>query len=354
LRMNKKIEAQKEELTHTLEQLQKAHQKLIESEKMAALGQVIANIAHELNTPLGSIHSSVTNISHFLTHTLEKLPTFFQSLTQEHQQDFLVLLQKSMQPTISLSSKEKRQHRRVLIQKLAQHDIDNAENIADTLVEIGIAQHIEPLLPLLKDAHGMNALNLSYQLAGLQKNAKTLSIASKRVSKVIFALKSFSRQEQKNRWVQANLTDGIETVLTLYYHQTIQGVTIVRNYSQLPLVFCIPEEMNQVWMNLILNSLQAMNNKGILQIDTQMNGTEVLIKITDNGTGIPEQIQPYIFNTFFTTKQVGEGSGLGLNIVKKIMEKHQGQITFTSEPGKTTFSIHLPLRQKDRQNNENA
>jgi len=360
LRMNKKIEAQKEKLAYTLEQLQKSHQKLIESEKRAALGQVIANIAHELNTPLGSLHSSVTNISHFLTHTLENLSVFLQLLPQKHQQDFLVLLEKSsIQSVISLSSKEKRQYRRALIQQFAEYEIDNPENIADTLVEIGIYQNIEFLLPLLKNRHGTKALNLIYQIASLQKNVYTVGIASKRISKVIFALKSFTRQEQKHRWVQANLIDGLETVLTLYYNQIVQGVTVVRNYTQLPLVRCIPEELNQVWMNVILNALQAMNNKGTLQIDTSVNDIEVLIKITDSGSGIPESIQSTLFEPFVTTKAVGEGSGLGLNIVKKIMDKHQGQITFTSEPNQTTFNIylpliHLPLEQKEKENNENT
>jgi signal transduction histidine kinase len=141
-----------------------------------------------------------------------------------------------------------------------------------------------------------------------------------------------------------NITQGIETVLTLYQNQIKQGVEVVRNYqAQLPAVQCYPDELNQVWTNLIHNALQAMDNQGTLTIDAVQKDTSVLVKITDSGKGIPPEILPNIFEPFFTTKPAGEGSGLGLDIVKKIIEKHQGKIDVESVPGQTAFTVSLPI-----------
>jgi signal transduction histidine kinase len=121
-------------------------------------------------------------------------------------------------------------------------------------------------------------------------------------------------------------------------------VEVVRNYqAQLPAVLCYPDELNQVWTNLIHNALQAMDNQGTLTIEAVQKDTSVLVKITDSGKGIPPEILPKIFEPFFTTKPAGEGSGLGLDIVKKIIEKHQGKIDVESVPGKTAFTVSLPI-----------
>jgi two-component system NtrC family sensor kinase len=112
-------------------------------------------------------------------------------------------------------------------------------------------------------------------------------------------------------------------------------------------VFCYPDELNQVWTNLIHNALQAMDYKGILTINATQQDTKVIITITDTGKGIPREIQDKIFEPFFTTKPTGEGSGLGLDIVQKIIEKHEGEIEVESMPGKTTFTVSLPIKLKD-------
>ena len=141
----------------------------------------------------------------------------------------------------------------------------------------------------------------------------------------------------------SNIVDDLETVLTLYQSQCKQGVAIVRNYEPMPEIWCYPSELNQVWMNLIYNALQAMQNQGTLTIDMRVNDSTIGIAITDTGIGIPPEIQSKIFDPFFTTKPVGEGSGLGLDIVRKILQKHHGAIEFTSVPGCTVFEVSLPI-----------
>lgn len=118
---------------------------------------------------------------------------------------------------------------------------------------------------------------------------------------------------------------------------------VIRNYEDIPPFFCYPDELNQVWTNLIHNALQAMDNKGTLTIDLREKNKKVEVSITDSGKGIPTELMSKIFQPFFTTKPPGEGSGLGLDIVRKILEKHQGNIEVESQPGKTTFTVSLPV-----------
>ncbi|MCK5524655.1 MAG: GHKL domain-containing protein [Thiomargarita sp.] len=339
-----KVQDRTRELSEALEELKLAQEELVQSEKMAALGQLVAGIAHEINTPLGAIRSSVGNIANFLDKkTLEELPRFFNSLSQEQQKDFFNLLQKGLQQEATFSIKEERKFKKALARTLEENGIKKATMVATKLVCIGIYDNIEDFLPLLKASNSADIIQIAYKLAGLQKSTHNISIATDRASKVVFALKSFARYDKSGKKISANLTDGIETVLTLYHHQLKLGIEVIKNYADLPLVQCYPDELNQVWTNLIHNAIQAMNNKGTLQIDVAMQEATMVINITDNGVGIPADIQGKIFDPFFTTKPPGEGSGLGLDIVRKIIEKHDGKISVTSTPGQTTFSVYIPI-----------
>ncbi len=332
------------ELANTLQELKRTQKELIQSEKMAALGQLIAGVAHEINSPLGAIRSSVQNIADFLGEQLQQLPIFFKQLSPERQQDFFALLHKSSEETDSLSSKETRQLKKLVQRQLESEGIDDADSLACTLLDIGVCNNIEAFLPLLKDSKNPNILETAYQFATVQKSTKNIITATDRAAKIVFALKSYSRYDQSGSKAIANITDGIDTVLTLYHYQIKHGVEVVRNYgTDLPSVLCYPDELNQVWTNLLHNALQAMGNKGVLKIDVKHQDNTISVSITDNGPGIPPEIMPRIFEPFFTTKPPGEGSGLGLDIVHKIIEKHQGQLQVESVPGQTKFTVCLPI-----------
>jgi signal transduction histidine kinase len=341
--LEQKVAQRTQELTQTLENLTKAQAELIQSEKMAVLGQLIAGIAHEINTPLGAIRSSIENIAEFLQENLTKLPKSFQSIPVEYQSCFIALLNSSSSSTNLLTSKEKRKLKRQLSERLEDEEIENAEDISDILIDMGAYEQIDTILPMLKAPQGKEILTLAYELGTLKTSASTITTATDRAAKIVFALKNYSHRDYTGEQEVANIIEGIETVLTLYHNKLKHGVEVIKNYGEIPSILCYADELNQVWTNLVHNALQAMDYQGTLTIDVQARSQHIVVNITDSGTGIPPEIASRIFEPFFTTKRAGEGSGLGLDIVKKIVNKHKGKIEVESVPGKTSFIVYLPI-----------
>jgi len=332
-----------QELSQTLATLQVTQQELINSEKMAALGQMIAGIAHEINTPLGVISSSIGYISNFFGENLPSFLEFWHSLSPESQSEFNQLLKKINQASPVLSTREQRQIKKDLLIQLQSYNLENPEQIAKMLLSIGVYQEVENLRSLLNNQQRDELLKTASTISNIQTSIKNIVTAIEKSSKIVFALKTYARYDQKNQKNQADIIQGIETVLTLYQNLFKQGVEVVRDYpDNLPLIWCYPEELNQVWTNLIYNSLQAMEYRGILTIEVAMQDKQLKVNITDTGCGIPPEIISKIFEPFFTTKPPGEGSGLGLHIAKQIVQKHDGEIIVTSQPGKTTFMVSFP------------
>ncbi|TVQ54085.1 MAG: GHKL domain-containing protein [Spirulina sp. DLM2.Bin59] len=320
-----------------------AQNELIQAEKMAALGQLVAGIAHEINTPLGAIRSSAGNMTKYLEQTLAQLPALLHSLDLEQTQAFVALLQRAMHTTPLTSAKVERKLRRNLGNELVAQGVKNGEAIAELLVLMGVYTDLENMIALLQSPQADQVITMAYKLSGLARSTQTINTATQRASKVVFALKSYAHQDHSGEKIPVQITDGIDTVLTLYHNQLKGGIEVVQKYQPLPPVWCYPDELNQVWTNLIHNAIHAMAQRGTLMIATQSCGDHVQIQFTDTGVGIPPEIQHRVFEPFFTTKATGEGSGLGLNIVQKIINKHEGRIELTSQPGATAFTISLPI-----------
>ena len=209
---------------------------------------------------------------------------------------------------------------------------------------MGIYEAIDEVVELLKKTNGHEVLELAYKLSELKKGIKTINTATERASKVVFALKSYVHQDPSGETQIADVTLGIDNVLTLYHSQIKHNVELTKTYApNLPQISCYPDELNQVWTNLIHNALQAMDNKGALAINVEQSGDYIQVNIQDSGTGISPEHKTKIFEAFFTTKAAGEGGGLGLHIVKKIIEKHVGKIEVESQPGCTIFKVLLPI-----------
>lgn len=344
LERTEEIQLKNSELASTLEELKSTQNHLIESEKLAALGQLIAGIAHEVNTPLGAVRASAQNANEAIDFIFEGLPAAIKRIDPEKLDIFfrIVNLARESGAHQQMTTKEERRFKKALVSSYEEKKIPNAFEIADILVDMNIYADVSEDISRLGN-EAVSLLNLAYNLVSISKNNLNILLAVDRATKIIFALKTYIHHEADEQMVPSNIVEGLESVLTLYQHQLKQNVNVEKRFSEeIPMVSCRVHELNQVWTNLIHNALQAMNNTGSLEIDVFPENDWLVVEITDSGKGIPEEVKQRIFTPFFTTKARGEGSGLGLSISKKIIEAHSGSISFRSNPGKTTFSIKLP------------
>lgn len=331
------------ELSNTLCDLEKTQEKLVNSEKLAALGQLIAGVAHEINTPLGAIRSSIGNIKQSLDFVLNEYPNFINELPEELKKDFLLLTKNSFKNKHMLTSKEERRYKKSITELLENHGVKNAYSYADTFVDMMVFENIENYLNLLKNKDAESIVETAYKITSLQRSTENIEYAADRASKVVFALKNSSRINNYEEQVLADITEGIDSVLILYNNQIKQGIEVVKQFESIPKIYCYFDELNQVWTNILHNAIYAMDLNGTLTIKTCVEKNWIVVAITDSGKGIPEDEINQIFNPFFSTKPKGEGTGIGLDISKRIIEKHQGEIKVTSKPGETTFSVYLPI-----------
>ena len=336
-------EAQQAHNEALLAQSELTQAQLAQAEKMASLGELIAGVTHEINTPIGAIKSSGASITEALSDALSQLPPLLQSLDASSTHLFLQLILQANTPKTPVSSREERTIVKATTEKIDAAGIEQPRQKAVVLVNLNAHHQLETFLPLLQHPHTERILETASNVAIAISSAKNINLAVERVAKIVLALKSFSRFDQSAEKIDANLAEGIETVLTIYQAQTKHGIEIVRNYDDMPDLNCLPDELIQVWTNLIHNALQAMNHQGTLTLTVRKHGNEAVVSVGDSGCGIPEEIRSKIFDVFFTTKPAGVGSGLGLDIVKKIIDKHQGRIDVQSEVNVgTTFSVYLP------------
>jgi C4-dicarboxylate-specific signal transduction histidine kinase len=211
--IQERLQEQKKHLEKALIELQSTQNQLVQSEKMVALGQLVANIAHEINTPLGAITSSINFIADNLQNTIPTLTQFLPTLPTEQAQAFHSLVRQASNNTQVLSSREERQIKRELRDMLVNLQVEDVDWVADTMVDMRIYQDIGVFLPLLQNK---DALILAYRLASIQRSASNIQVATQKASKIIFALKSFARQDTTEKQQEANINETLETVLTLY------------------------------------------------------------------------------------------------------------------------------------------
>jgi len=265
--------------------LEQAQTQLLQSEKMAAIGQLAAGVAHEINNPIGFVNSNIGTLSTYVYDLLKLVDSYEANevLLPVAQRDALAVLK-------------------------AQTDIAYLRG------DIG------PLLQESKD--------------GLQ-----------RVKRIVAELKDFAHVAE-SEWRDDNLEQGLDSTLNVVWNELKYKTQVIKEYGHPPAIECMLPQLNQVFMNLLVNAAQAIDEHGTITIRTGGKGEEVWVEIADSGKGIPPEILPKIFDPFFTTKPVGKGTGLGLSVSHGIVQSHCGRIEVESKIGEgTTFRIWLPMKQ---------
>ncbi len=281
------------ELTELNGKFSLAQEQLVQSEKLASIGQLAAGVAHEINNPIGYIFSNFGTLETYIGNLLEI----------------------------------------VTVYEDAESDIGSPETRTK-----------------------LSALRKRIELDYLKDDIPVLMSESKegivRVRKIVQDLKDFSRVDAHQEWQWTNIHQGIDSTLNIVSNEVKYKADVIKDYGAIPEVECLASQINQVIMNIVVNAAHAIDNqRGKITIRTGTRDDQVWIEITDTGSGIPKEILPRIFDPFFTTKPIGTGTGLGLSLSYGIIQKHQGRIEVESEPNcGTSFRITLPIRQTPLEN----
>ncbi|TGL90927.1 sensor histidine kinase [Leptospira congkakensis] len=329
--------------------LHKTQTQLLQSEKLAALGQFAAGITHELNTPLGAITSSVHTMSEILKNDVTSLPEFLESLNVSERDDFRHLLHMSVSFGSRNSGLLNRMEKKERLGILNSHQIENPEEMMDDLASLGILQLDEPLLKILKKPRTGIILQNVLILGSLYRLVYVVQTATEKAAHVVNALKHYlytDRLETETNFQKVHIPTELDSILTLYQTKIKNDVEITKLYTTTDYCLAERDKLNQVWINIINNALQAMDYRGKLRISVSSNEDTVITSIHDTGKGIAVEIRDKIFLPFFTTKKHGEGIGLGLDICKQIVEKMRGSIEFSSDENGTEFRVYLPKAEK--------
>lgn len=269
------------ELSKAYDELKSTHMQMLQQEKLASIGQLAAGVAHEINNPMGFISSNLGTLGKYT----ERLHSFME-------------------------------------QQAAAVRADAVDDLATARKKLKIDYVLEDIPKLLTESID----------------------GAERVRKIVQNLKSFSRIDQAEQQ-EADLNDCIDSTLSIAWNELKYKCTVEKEYGELPRVKCYPQQLNQVFLNLLVNASHAIEKEGVVKIRTWLQDEYAHIAVSDNGCGIPEEIRTRIFEPFFTTKEPGKGTGLGLSISYDIVQKHGGELSVASVVGSgTTFTIRLPVK----------
>jgi signal transduction histidine kinase len=320
----------------------------LQHEKVSALGQLAAGIAHELNNPAAAINRISAELIKRLKQNYELTEKLLQHSISPQQIKSIhnAVQKKESEKKIKLSTLERIEKEDALSDWLEKNGFNAGKEISETFTEVGFSTaDFDAIRTHAGNDAFVHILNWLDNVLSSQRIIKDLDDASCRISNLVGAIKSHVHMDRTNEMQPTNVHKDLENTLTLLgYKLREKNITVKKKFcDNLPDVPAYVGELNQVWTNLIDNSIFAIEKNGEIAIETTCDNKNLTVRIIDNGTGIPKEIMSRIFDPFFTTKKVGQGTGIGLDLVNRIVKRHNGEIKVNSVPGRTEFAICIPL-----------
>ncbi|WP_148270306.1 ATP-binding protein [Haliscomenobacter hydrossis] len=321
----------------------------LQDEKLMSLGKLSAGLAHELNNPASALVRSADELYQKIHQSPERFKSVITMRVSPEETDALnaILFRKASEGQAKeLGLLERESCKDDILDWLEDHDIDNADDIAETFLDFGL--RLEDL-EAMKEALNGKALNAMMwwieSTLSLERLVKEIRESADRIGRLVSSIKTYTHMDQSQDMQSTDLHEGIRSTMIMLKHQFKEkSIQVVKEFAEdMPMVCVHPGEMNQVWTNLIDNAVDAAPVGGMLKVRTYVKNKKAVIDIIDNGPGIPEAIRNKIFDPFFTTKEIGKGTGMGLEIARRIVLKHHGEISLKSKPGETIFTVCIPI-----------
>lgn len=342
------LEAKNASLSEAMEELTATQQQLVATEKRVALGALVSNIAHEINSP-GSAVLSIARYTHKkIPKLLEKLPLVLLRLSTEELGLFQELVQLAMVPRPRLTTRAERKARQKIIEQLRKANVDEAlcEGIALRLVQLSVMETIGAFLPLAQRTDAEEVFLLAEEVAGLAQQTASIAEAAERILRLVRLLKNYKDIAEETAREPTDIQSTLERALDQHGHLLTHTINVRWELQpSLPPILANAEQLYLVWASLIHNAILALLpvGGGTLTIAAEAADDALLVTIADTGEGMTAEVKAKAFEPFFTTRSGGQGSGLGLDISRRIIRAHGGEITLYSENGHTRFVVHLPL-----------
>ena len=350
--LKKQLKTKNKELKETVSKLEGDRQESAKSNQGFMLEKITTGISQQVSNPLSNINKSLAELNQFGDSNIKDLPVFIHQLSLEQQKYFIALLKQSHNDGITalLSKTEKQQLKTTITNKLDRFHLDNASVVADMLIELGSDEEIEDFLPLLTGENYLAILENACLIKNLHKSIENITQSTHKFNKIINDFENYAITQTKPvEKRQAHLKNTIEMALSLASKQIPPGIRFMKNYGNVPTIYCYPEELQKLWHHLIKNAIDAIGSQGIVTINVYQQKENLMVDIIDTGEGIDPEIVAQMCDPFFSTKSLEKNTGLGLTIAKQIIDYHGGSIAVnllsgrTTLPGKTKFTVSLPL-----------